>query len=118
MAQKFITKPIEAAILKTPYGSTDGVPLSEKKVIARFFNPYGRGTWYVLENSDFADNRIVFGAVDLGYGLELGDFSIEELENIRVNVFGTKMPLERDISVVPLANKMEYYIKMYNHEEM
>ena len=33
-------------------------------------------------SSEFANGfgKVVFGAVDLGQGLELGDFSIEELE--------------------------------------
>lgn len=50
MTQKLVTKEIEDAIKNTPYASTDGIDRDEKRVIARYFNPCGAGTWYVLEN--------------------------------------------------------------------
>ena len=113
--QKLITKEIEKAILKTPYGTTDGVPRDEKKVIARFFNPCGAGTWYVLEDSDFKENEIVFGAVTLGYGLELGDFSIQELREIKLPFF---LNIERDISVEPFKETLGELRKRYGEEWM
>lgn len=108
--QKLITKPIIEALAKTPYASTDGVEKDSKKVIAKFFNPMGPGRWYVLEDSMFFtdpehkdgdhvdENKIVFGAASLGYGLELGDISLKELEDIRLPL---GMRIERDISVEP-----------------
>jgi hypothetical protein len=113
--QKLITKEIEKAILKTPYGTTDGVPLDEKKVIARFFNPCGAGTWYVLEDSDFKENEIVFGAVTLGFGLELGDFSIAELRAIKLPFF---LRIERDISVEPFKETLGELRKRYCEDWM
>lgn len=97
---KLVTDEIVEAIHKMKYCSQDGVPNDQKKVIARYyirkFATKGdalviseHGHWLVLEDSmfdtpssEFANGfgKVVFGAVDLGQGLELGDFSIEELE--------------------------------------
>ena len=123
--QKRITKAIIEALAKTPYGSTDGTPKDDKRVIARFFNPMGRGTWYVLEDSMFFkdgepkdadhidENMIVFAASTLGYGLELGDISLKELMDIKLP-FG--MYIERDSSVEPFKNTLGELRKLY-HEE-
>ena len=100
---KLITKEIEEAIKNTPYGSTENVELDDKKVIARFFNPTGAGTWYVLEDDDWEHGRVVFGAATLGYGLELGSISIDELESIKLPL---GLTIERDISVEPLKSTL------------
>lgn len=117
--QKLVTKEIENALKKAPYGSTDGVPVDDKKVIARYFNPCGAGTWYVLEDSMFFeegnDQQIVFGAVTLGYGLELGDFSITELREIKLP-FG--LSIERDISVEPFKETLGTLRERYGEEWM
>lgn len=117
--QKLVTKEIEDAIRKTPYGTTDGTPNDDKKVIARFFNPCGAGTWYVLEDSMFFeegnDQQIVFGAATLGYGLELGDFSIRELGEMKLP-FGLR--IERDISVHPFEKTLGELRKTYGEEWM
>ena len=112
---KLITKEIETAINETPYGSTDSVPAEEKKVIARFFNPTGAGTWYVLEDSMYDDGKIVFGAASLGYGLELGDFSISELEQFR-GLLGLGM--ERDLAVEPKKKTLGELMKIYGETMM
>jgi hypothetical protein len=114
MAQKFITKEIEEAIRKTPYGSTDGVDRDAKKVIARYFNPCGAGTWYVLEDDCFDDeNQIVFGAATLGYGLELGSISLKELQDLRLP-FGLR--IERDIRVKPFRETLGELRRIYGEE--
>lgn len=100
---KLITKEIEEAIKNTPYGSTEDVELDDKKVIARFFNPTGAGTWYVLENDDWENGRVVFGAATLGYGLELGSISIDELESLKLPL---GLTIERDISVTPFKSTL------------
>lgn len=113
--QKLITKEIEKAILKTPYGSTEAVAPDDKKVIARFFNPCGGGTWYVLEDSDFKENEIVFGAVTLGFGLELGDFSIAELRAIKLPFY---LSIERDISVEPFKSTLGELRRLHGEDWM
>lgn len=112
---KLITKEIEEAIKNTPYGSTENVELDDKKVIARFFNPIGAGTWYVLEDDSWDDGRVVFGAATLGYGLELGSISIDELESLKLPL---GMSIERDISVQPFKNTLGELRKTYGEDWM
>lgn len=122
--QKRITTAIENALRKTPYGKTDGIAPDDKKVIARYFSPCGFGTWYVLEDSDyFADeaktvpteDKVVFGAADLGHGLELGSISLTELENIKLPFY---LYIERDTSVTPFKKTLGELRKMYGEHWM
>ena len=112
---KLITKEIEEAIKKTPYGSTEDVELDDKKVIARFFNPTGAGTWYVLENDDWENGRVVFGAATLGYGLELGSISIDELESLKLPL---GLTIERDKSVEPFKSTLGELRKAHGEDWM
>jgi hypothetical protein len=112
---KLITKDIEEAIKNTPYGSTENVELDDKKVIARFFNPTGAGTWYVLENDDWENGRVVFGAATLGYGLELGSISIDELESLKLPL---GLTIERDISVEPFKSTLGELRKAHGEDWM
>ena len=112
---KLITKEIEKAIKNTPYGSTENVELDDKKVIARFFNPTGVGTWYVLEDDDWENGRVVFGAATLGYGLELGSISIDELESLKLPL---GLTIERDISVQPFKSTLGELRKAHGEDWM
>ena len=125
--QKRLTQDIIKALAKTPYGSTDGTPKDDKLVIARYFNPCGSGTWYVLEDSMFfkdgepkdgdhvEENMIVFSASTLGYGLELGDISLKELFDLKLP-FG--LYIERDTSVVPLKETLGELRRRYGEDWM
>lgn len=73
--------------------STESVPLKEKEIICKFFNPCGAGTWYVIEGQEEEGDFIFFGLVDL-HEQEFGYFSLEELESIRLP-YG--LGIERDI---------------------
>ena len=89
---KLITKEIEKRLAKAPLYSTE--ENAEKKIICKFFNPYGSGTWYVFEgerqeNGDW----LFFGLVEL-HDKELGYFTLSQLENVRIGWFGGK--IERD----------------------
>jgi hypothetical protein len=81
-----------------------GNDLSAQKVVAKIFNPYGRGTWYLL-NSDPNDPDYIWAIVDL-IDIEIGSISRSELESIKVPPF--RLPLERDTSFTPI-NAMELY---------
>jgi len=70
-----------------------GSDLKSQMVIAKIFNPYGRGTWYIL-NSDPEDPDYLWAITDL-FEVEVGSVSRNELENIRVKPF--RLPLERDM---------------------
>ena len=59
--------------------------------VVKFFNPLGEGVWLATELDP--DGDIMFGLADIGYP-ELGSFSLEEMESIRLP-FG--MGIERDL---------------------
>ena len=64
------------------------------KIIAKFFNPVGQGTWYATEYNP--DERTFFGFVSL-FGEpydELGYFSLDELENFKGSL---GLGIERDL---------------------
>lgn len=81
-----------------------GSNLENQKVIAKIFNPYGRGTWYIL-NSDPQDPDYLWAIVDL-MDVEMGSVSRSELENIKVPPF--RLGLERDIYFDPINAKELY----------
>jgi len=89
---KLLTKEITRKLIKRgrveEYKDTD-------EIIAKFFNPTGAGTWYVMEGEQQEDGDwFFFGFVDW-LEKEWGSFSLNELE-------GVKLPLglgiERDIN--------------------
>lgn len=89
---KLITKALEERLEKSPLYSTEEV--EEKIAICKFFNPCGRGTWYVVEAEKNEDGDwIFFGLVDL-YEKEWGYFTLSELESIKLP-FG--LTIERDL---------------------
>lgn len=74
-----------------------GNDLENQMVVAKIFNPYGRGVWYIL-NSDPNDPDYLWAIVDL-FDVEMGSVSRLELESIKVPPFG--LPLERDLYFTP-----------------
>lgn len=93
---ELLTKQIEDLFAKYPVGSQADKGL-EAKVLVKYFNPYGAGTWIITEAVKEDDDYIMYGYCSLGYGYEFGPVSFNELNEIRVNVFGAKLPLERDL---------------------
>ncbi|MGY4752603.1 DUF2958 domain-containing protein [Pannonibacter sp. Q-1] len=57
----------------------------------KFFNPLGEGVWLATELDP--DGDVMFGLADIGYP-ELGSFSLEELESIRLPL---GMGIEREL---------------------
>jgi hypothetical protein len=88
---KLLTKKIINSLPKLY--ETESIPLKEKTVVAKYFNPSGDGTWYVIEGEEQGDDFIFFGLIDL-YGKDFGYFTIKELESIR---FPWGLKIERDI---------------------
>ncbi len=67
-----------------PLYSTEKVLLEEKRIIVKFFCPWGSWTWYVVEGQpegQDGDYRF-FGLVD-GHEKEWGYFSLNELKEVR-----------------------------------
>jgi len=81
-----------------------GSELENQKVIAKIFNPYSRGVWYII-NQDPNDPDYLWAIVDL-FAVEVGSVSKKELESIRVPPFN--LPLERDRGFSEM-NALELY---------
>jgi len=75
-----------------------GSDLANQVVVAKIFNPYGRGTWYLL-NSDPEDPEYLWAIVDMD-DIEVGSVNRSDLENIRIKPF--MLGLERDLSFTPM----------------
>jgi hypothetical protein len=88
-----------------------GSDLSKQEVVVKIFNPFGAGTWFIL-NSDPEDPDYLWAIVDLGYGAEVGSVSRSELENYRGR-FG--LGFERDLGFDPI-NAEELYQGLRNGE--
>jgi hypothetical protein len=86
---KLMTKEILKAFKAQGY--CDGKPAEEVKVIAKFFNPCGSGTWYCTEYNP--QDRVFFGLCCIDEA-ELGYVSLDELESLRLPL-GLK--IERDL---------------------
>lgn len=93
---KLVTKCIEKKFEKYPLYSQDGKGVSSK-LLVKFFNPYGAGTWLITEAEklDNGDYRL-FGLINI-HNWEWGYVLLSELENLRINVCGYSLPIERDI---------------------
>lgn len=83
---KLITKELEKKFEKYPIYSQDSNG-DNAKIICKFFNPCGVGTWYVMEaekqeNGDY----LFFGYVDLGGRdlAELGYFTLNDLKSLKL----------------------------------
>ncbi len=90
---KLMTKKIEQAARKQ-YGK--GADLDGQNVVAKFFDPCGSWTWFVM-NQDPDDPDYLWGIVK-GFEVEQGSFSLSELQKYRGR-FG--LGIERDISFRP-----------------
>lgn len=86
---KLLTKELEKQFQET--GCQEKV--KDPVVVAKYFNPYGSGTWYATEYNPAS--KLFFGYVTgLGHD-EWGYFSLKEMESIKVPPFN--LPLERDM---------------------
>ena len=75
--------------------STEKELIGDKVAYARYFFPMGAYTAYLLEYDP--KTRIGFGAVTMGYGWELGNMSLDEMEEVKIHGLG----IERDLYFTP-----------------
>jgi len=95
---KLFTKEVDKQLFaQYPKGSN----LENQMVVAKIFNPYGRGVWYLL-NSDPEDPDYIWAIVDL-FEPDMGSVSRSELQTVKVPPFG--LGLERDIYFSPKPAK-------------
>ena len=83
---------------------TDGVPSEDKVVVCKFFNPMGRGTWYVVEGEERDGDFVFYGLIDFKFQ-EWGYFKLSDLSEIELPY---RMKIERDKSFKP--EKVEKYL--------
>lgn len=136
--QEFVTKDILKALIEHPYRSQDGKGM-KAKVIARYFNPTGTGTWYITEMADVCYTKskdpeyitydkvdrnfdikkthdiIFFGLAEMGDGFEWGSFSMKEIAGLLLP-YG--MEIERDEHIEPVKMTIEECFRMYNEKLM
>jgi hypothetical protein len=98
---KLFTKEIDTKLFEQYLTGSD---LENQMVVAKIFNPYGRGTWYLL-NSDPEDPEYLWAIVDMD-DIEVGSVNRSDLENIRIKPF--MLGLERDLSFRQM-NALELY---------
>lgn len=82
---KLLTKELEKEFKKFPLGSQDG-KYGLAKVIVKYFNPCGIGTWLITEGERTDDGDFeMFGYCHLGddENAELGYIRLSELESIK-----------------------------------
>ena len=89
---KLLTKAIKNKA-KKQYPKGAGM---DQMVVAKYFNPFGRGTWYLMNMHE--DEDYCWGICNL-YEWEMGSFSMKELESVRFS-FGIK--IERDLHFAPI----------------
>lgn len=90
---KLLTKEIEKRLESHPLYSQEEKG-GDAVVIAKFFNPCGAGTWWVLEGEKREDGDWLFFGIAEIYEREYGYFTLKELESINLP-FG--LTIERDI---------------------
>lgn len=77
-----------------------GAEIESQMIVAKFFNPAGVGTWYLM-NMDPDDEDYCWGIVNL-FETEMGSFSKSELENFKSPL---GLGIEKDLYFVPINAK-------------
>ena len=88
---KLLTEEIKKQLPKLY--ATENIPLKDKEIVCKFFNPCGIGTWLVVEGQQEEDDFIFWGLATI-HEQEWGYFSLNELEALKLP-FGLR--IERDI---------------------
>ena len=88
---KLLTKEIKTKAEKQYDKGSD----MDQEVVAKFFNPIGQGTWYLMNKSP--EDSYCWGIVDW-MALEVGSFDIKELEETELPM---GMKIERDLYFSP-----------------
>ena len=106
---QLLTKAIKAKAEKQfPLGSS----LETQKVVAKFFDPVGSWTWYLM-NIDPEDENYAWGIVK-GAEVEMGSFSLKDLQEHKGR-FG--LGIERDLWFTPV-NASELWERLTKGEHV
>ena len=95
---KLMTKEIEQKLSRYPFGSQEQKDL-DAEVIVKYFYPYGRGTWLIIEGEKFENGDWqLFGYCHI-YEWEWGYIWLSQLEAIHApKCFGCG-GIERDLHI-------------------
>jgi|GEM_PF-6629388 len=88
---KLFTKEIDTKLFQQYPKGND---LANQVVVAKIFNPYGRGRWFLV-NADPNDPNYIWAIVELDGDVEVGSIHRQDLEAARITRFN--FPLERDL---------------------
>lgn len=107
---KLLTKDIERKLEKSPLYSQENN--ENPDIIVKFFNPCGRGTWFITEGEKQANGDwLLFGLCCIQEP-ELGYVLLSELENLRLP-YGLSIERDRGYKgkMADARKKMDY---LYN----
>ncbi len=96
---KLMTKHIER-LARSQYARAASASLSELMVVAKFFDPCGSWTWYLIDQ-DPNDPDYLYGIVKR-FEVEMGSFSLRELEEYKGRL---GIGIERDLCFKPMNAK-------------
>lgn len=92
-------KQLESKAHKYPLYSQEGKGMNAV-ILAKFFNPYGAGTWLITEAEKQPDGDWLFFGYCHIFEWEWGYVTLSELIHTKVKVFGGfQLPLERDLYI-------------------
>lgn len=108
---KLWNKELERKAKSFPFYSQDGKGM-QAKILVKYFNPYGAGTWLITE-AEKQDNGdwLFFGYCHI-FEWEWVYVSLSELIQTKVKVFGYLLSLERDL-YIPNGMTVEECLKRY-----
>ena len=114
---KLLTKEIEKKLDKSPLYSTDGKQV--KNVIVKFFCPFNAFTFLVFEGEKQGDDYLFYGAATMGYGYELGYYTLSELQKVKKFggsiMAGIMKMLEYNIHIVKGSDNLVRELKNYTY---
>lgn len=88
-----MTKELEKEFEKYPIGSQEG-KMEDAKVVVKYFNPFGAGTWLITEGKKQSDGNWLFFGYCRIVEWEWGYVMLSDLESVQLP-FGLK--IEREI---------------------
>lgn len=98
---KLMTKELEKELVNYPIGSQDGKGM-DAKVVVKYFNPCGVGTWLITEGEKQENGDwLLYGYCNL-FEWEWGYVMLSELESVQLP-FG--LSIERELYVTGKAVK-------------
>ena len=95
---KLWNKELERKAKRYPLYSQEGKG-TNAKILVKYFNPYGAGTWLITE-AEKQDNGdwLFFGYCHI-LEWDWGYVTLSELVRTKINVYGFSLPLERDLYI-------------------